>query len=140
VIETVDNAHQKAGAIDQVLDDLLPRLSDSDAVLVMDADKSLSPGFRSAAARRLRYPEADGARVGGVGGIFFGCFPVAGLIGHLQDNEYVRYAREIGRRGDGRTSSPAPRHCFRFGRCATSSAPAPAASSRRERASMTSRR
>jgi poly-beta-1,6-N-acetyl-D-glucosamine synthase len=99
VIETVGNAHQKAGAIDQVLDDLLPRLSDSDAVLVMDADTSLSPGFISAAARRLRYPEADGARVGGVGGIFFGCFPVAGLIGHLQNNEYVRYAREIGRRG-----------------------------------------
>jgi cellulose synthase/poly-beta-1,6-N-acetylglucosamine synthase-like glycosyltransferase len=98
VVETRGNLHQKAGAIDQVLDDLLPRLSDNDAVLVMDADTSLSPGFISEAARRLREPEREGARVGGVGGIFFGCFPVEGLIGHVQNNEYVRYARDIGRR------------------------------------------
>ena len=98
VIETTGNLHQKAGAINQVLDDLLPRSSDNDAVLVMDADTSLSPGFISAAARRLREPEGDGARVGGVGGIFFGCFPVEGLIGHVQNNEYIRYARDIGRR------------------------------------------
>lgn len=80
-----------------MLDRLLPRLSDNDAVLMMDADTSLSPTFISEAARRLREPEGDGARVGGVGGIFFGCYPVEGLIGHLQNNEYVRYAREIGR-------------------------------------------
>ena len=98
VIETTGNLHQKAGAINQVLDDLLPRLSNNDAVLMMDADTSLSPGFISEAALRLREPEGDEARVGAVGGIFFGCFPVEGLIGHLQDNEYVRYAREIGRR------------------------------------------
>jgi len=98
VVETAGNLHQKAGAIDQVLDELLPRLSDNDAVLMMDADTSLSPGFISAAALRLREPEGDSERVGAVGGIFFGCFPVEGLIGHLQDNEYVRYAREIGRR------------------------------------------
>jgi cellulose synthase/poly-beta-1,6-N-acetylglucosamine synthase-like glycosyltransferase len=98
VVETTGNLHQKAGAINQVLDDLLPRLSDNDAVLMMDADTSLSPGFISEAARRLRKPEGNGARVGGVGGIFFGCFPVEGFIGHLQNNEYVRYARDIGRR------------------------------------------
>jgi biofilm PGA synthesis N-glycosyltransferase PgaC len=98
VMETTGNTQQKAGAIDQALDDLLPRSSDNDAVLMMDADTSLSPGFISAAAERLREPEGRGARVGGVGGIFFGCFPVEGLIGHLQNNEYVRYAREIGRR------------------------------------------
>jgi poly-beta-1,6-N-acetyl-D-glucosamine synthase len=42
VVETAGNLHQKAGAIDQVLDELLPRLSDNDAVLMMDADTSLS--------------------------------------------------------------------------------------------------
>jgi biofilm PGA synthesis N-glycosyltransferase PgaC len=98
VIETTGNLHGKAGAIDQVLDDLLPRLSDNDAVLMMDADTSLSPDFISEAALRLREPEGLRTRVGGVGGIFFGCFPVEGLIGHLQNNEYIRYAREIGRR------------------------------------------
>lgn len=97
VMETTDNLHKKAGAIDQVLEDLLPRLSDNDAVLVMDADTSLSPTFIADAAGRLREPEGDGPRVGGVGGIFFGCFPVQGMIGHLQNNEYIRYAREIGR-------------------------------------------
>jgi cellulose synthase/poly-beta-1,6-N-acetylglucosamine synthase-like glycosyltransferase len=60
VIETTNNLHQKAGAIDQVLNDLLPRLSDNDAVLMMDADTSLSPGFISEGARRLREPEGDG--------------------------------------------------------------------------------
>jgi cellulose synthase/poly-beta-1,6-N-acetylglucosamine synthase-like glycosyltransferase len=98
VIETTGNSHRKAGAINQALDDLLPRLSDNDAVLMMDADTSLSPYFLSEAALRLRQPEGDAARVGAAGGIFFGCFPVKGLIGHLQNNEYVRYAREIGRR------------------------------------------
>lgn len=98
VIETAGNLHQKAGALDQVLDDLLPRSSENDAVLIMDADTSLSPTFISEAAQRLREPEGDGARVGGVGGIFFGCFPVKGLLGQLQENEYVRYAREVGRR------------------------------------------
>jgi cellulose synthase/poly-beta-1,6-N-acetylglucosamine synthase-like glycosyltransferase len=97
VIETTGNLHQKAGALNLVLDRLLPRLSANDAILMMDADTSLPPHFISAAARRLREPEGDQPRVGGVGGIFFGCFPVKGLTGHLQNNEYVRYAREIGR-------------------------------------------
>jgi glycosyltransferase involved in cell wall biosynthesis len=47
VIETTGNLHKKAGAINQVLDDLLSRLSNNDAVLMMDADTSLSPGFIS---------------------------------------------------------------------------------------------
>jgi biofilm PGA synthesis N-glycosyltransferase PgaC len=98
VTETTGNVHQKAGAVNHGLDDLLPRLSDNDAVLMMDADTSLSPAFISEATRKLREPEGGEARVGGVGGIFFGCYPVEGLIGHLQNNEYVRYARDIGRR------------------------------------------
>ncbi len=64
---------------------------------MMDADTSLSPGFIAEAARALRKPEGDGSRVGGVGGIFLG-YPLKGFLAHLQNNEYVRYAREIGRR------------------------------------------
>jgi cellulose synthase/poly-beta-1,6-N-acetylglucosamine synthase-like glycosyltransferase len=97
VIETVDNTQAKAGALNQVLNDLLPRLSDDDAVLIMDADTILTTVFLSHAARRLRQPEPDGALVGGVGGIFFG-YPLKGFLFHLQNNEYVKYAREIGRR------------------------------------------
>ena len=98
VTETAGNVHQKAGALNQALDDLLPRLTDDDAVLMMDADTSLSPTFISDATQKLREPEGGEPRVGGVGGIFFGCYPVEGPLGHLQDNEYIRYAREIGRR------------------------------------------
>ena len=94
---TIDNRDKKAGALDQVLAYLLPRLSDNDAVLIMDADTSLSPVFISEATRRLREAESDGARVGGVGGIFLG-YPLKGFLAYIQDNEYVRYAREIGRR------------------------------------------
>lgn len=97
VVATVANLEKKAGALNQVLEGLLPRLTDNDAVLIMDADGSLSPAFLAVAARRLREPEGPGARVGGVGGIFLG-YPVAGILGNLQDNEYIRYAREIGRR------------------------------------------
>jgi poly-beta-1,6-N-acetyl-D-glucosamine synthase len=98
VIETINNVDQKAGALNQALDQILPRLSDNDAVLMMDADTSLSPGFIAAAATRLREPEEHKPRVGGVGAIFFGNLPLQGLIDHLQNNEYIRYAREIGRR------------------------------------------
>jgi len=97
VIETINNADEKAGALDQALDQILPRLSDNDAVLMMDADTSLSPGFLAAAAARLREPEARKRRVGGVGAVFFGYLPVQGLIDHLQNNEYIRYAHEIAR-------------------------------------------
>ncbi|MDJ0392415.1 glycosyltransferase family 2 protein [Rhodococcus sp. G-MC3] len=94
---TVANLDKKAGALNQVLEHVLPRLTDNDAVLIMDADGSLSPAFLAVAAHRLREPGGDDARVGGVGGIFLG-YPVAGILGHLQDNEYIRYAKEIGRR------------------------------------------
>jgi poly-beta-1,6-N-acetyl-D-glucosamine synthase len=35
--------------------------------------------------------------VGAVGGVFLG-YPLRGFLAHLQNNEYVRYAREIARR------------------------------------------
>src|SRR5665213_2009865 len=97
VRETIDNRDRKAGAQNQFLAYALPRLSDDDAVLMMDADSSLSPTFLSDAAERLREPSRDGRPIGGVGGIFFG-YPLKGLVANLQNNEYVRYAGEIGRR------------------------------------------
>lgn len=96
-VETVGNTQDKAGALNQVLDRLLPQLGDDDAVMVMDSDTSLSPQFIAEAARRLRHQEPDQSPIGGVGAIFFG-YPLRGLVCHLQNNEYVRYARELHRR------------------------------------------
>jgi cellulose synthase/poly-beta-1,6-N-acetylglucosamine synthase-like glycosyltransferase len=90
VFETVDNPHKKAGALNQVLELLLPLLIDEDAVLVMDADSILAPAFVSTAKRHLR----DG--VGGVGGVFTGRAG-GGFVGMLQRNEYARYARDVAR-------------------------------------------
>jgi cellulose synthase/poly-beta-1,6-N-acetylglucosamine synthase-like glycosyltransferase len=90
VYETVDNAHKKAGALNQALDLLLPELRADDSVLVMDADSILAPGFVSEARRRLK----DG--VGGVGGVFTGRAG-GGFVGMLQRNEYARYARDVAR-------------------------------------------
>lgn len=90
VFETVGNVHKKAGALNQVLDLLLPELHDGDSVLVMDADSRLAPTFLAEAMRRLR----DG--VGGVGGVFTGRSG-GGFVGMLQRNEYARYARDVAR-------------------------------------------
>jgi cellulose synthase/poly-beta-1,6-N-acetylglucosamine synthase-like glycosyltransferase len=90
VFETTGNLHKKAGALNQVLDLILPVLHDEDAVLVMDADSRLAPTFLVEAMRRLR----DGA--GGVGGVFTGR-PGGGFVGMLQRNEYARYARDVAR-------------------------------------------
>ena len=101
VVETVLNTHKKAGALNQALAMVLPRLQDDDCVLVMDADSLLDPGFLEAACRYLRddtlRPDARGSRgLGGVGGTFRGG-PGAGLLGAFQRNEYVRYARDVRR-------------------------------------------
>jgi cellulose synthase/poly-beta-1,6-N-acetylglucosamine synthase-like glycosyltransferase len=97
VVESIANTQAKAGALNQVLVQLLPRLSDDDAILVMDSDTSLSPEFIARAARRLQERDPASPPLGGVGAVFFG-YPLRGLVCHLQDNEYVRYARELHRR------------------------------------------
>jgi cellulose synthase/poly-beta-1,6-N-acetylglucosamine synthase-like glycosyltransferase len=61
----------------------------------MDADSMLVDRFVETACDRLRTDPSAGA----VGGVFHGEHG-AGLVGALQRNEYARYAREIGRRGD----------------------------------------
>ncbi len=94
---TLDNDEKKAGALNQMLSHLLPRLDPQDAVLVMDADSTISADFLEVAEQKLREPHGRRRPVGGVGGIFHGD-PVSGLIERLQENEYLRYTEEIGRR------------------------------------------
>ncbi|MER7046517.1 glycosyltransferase [Streptomyces jumonjinensis] len=92
VLESRDNPHKKAGALNQALERLLPGLDGTDLVLVQDADTVLSPAFLASAI------EAMDRTVGAVGGIFYG-ERGGGLLGALQRIEFHRYAREIARRG-----------------------------------------
>ncbi|MDM7854969.1 glycosyltransferase family 2 protein [Cellulomonas alba] len=93
VLITRGNTGRKAGALNQALAELLPSAREEDAILVMDADTVLAPDFLAVAESRL---EAD-PDLQAVGGVFMGD-PGAGLVGQLQRNEYVRYARTIARR------------------------------------------
>ena len=43
VYETVDNSHKKAGALNQVLEQMLVPMNPSDGVLIMDADTVMAP-------------------------------------------------------------------------------------------------
>ncbi|MFE9424036.1 glycosyltransferase [Kitasatospora sp. NPDC006697] len=91
VVESRDNRHRKAGALNQALGPLLAELAPDDLVLVQDADTTLWPGFLASAVAAMD------ETVGAVGGIFYG-EPGGGLLGLLQRIEYHRYAREIARR------------------------------------------
>jgi cellulose synthase/poly-beta-1,6-N-acetylglucosamine synthase-like glycosyltransferase len=105
VVATVGNCDRKAGALNFVLNRILTHLDADDAVLLMDADTELDDNFVAVAARHLWAEKGDGeAPVGGVGGIFVGSRHLTdpegrwSLVRHLQHNEYVRYARHVGRR------------------------------------------
>ncbi|MEJ7833865.1 MAG: glycosyltransferase family 2 protein [Nocardioides sp.] len=93
VIESVNNVHKKAGALNQALRLILPGQADNDLVMVMDADTTLDPGFLEAAVRRMTGDRALMA----IGGLFYG-EDGNGLLGQFQRNEYIRYARELRRR------------------------------------------
>ncbi|MDQ0754265.1 glycosyltransferase family 2 protein [Arthrobacter sp. B3I4] len=93
VIESVNNTQKKAGALNQVLKQLLPGLGDNDVVMVMDADTRLDDGFLAGAVDRFVSDRALMA----VGGLFYG-EAGHGLIGQFQRNEYLRYSRQISRR------------------------------------------
>ena len=96
VLATVGNKRKKAGALNQALGGVLPRLRDADVVLVVDADTTLSPGFTEAALREIE------AGAGACGGVFYG-EPGGWLMGIFQRAEYSRYARQLRRnRGDAR--------------------------------------
>lgn len=91
IVGTRGNKHKKAGALNQVLDRLLPILGPEDAVMVMDADSALDRGFIRHGLEYL----ADG-RYAAVGGTFTGK-PGGGAVGMFQRNEYARYARDVRR-------------------------------------------
>jgi poly-beta-1,6-N-acetyl-D-glucosamine synthase len=94
VIATAGNQDKKAGALNQALSWVLPTLSPDDFVLTMDADSALSPDWLATAVDLLSRDK----RVGAVCGSFYG-EPGCGIIGQIQRNEYVRYARTVQRRG-----------------------------------------
>ncbi|GAB4009372.1 glycosyltransferase family 2 protein [Nocardioides ultimimeridianus] len=93
VVETVGNDRKKAGALNQVLAQVLPHQGDNDLVMVMDADTVLDQGFLDSAARRMT---ADRGLMA-VGALFYG-EEGCGLLGQFQRNEYTRYGRDLKRR------------------------------------------
>lgn len=93
VFESVANVHKKAGALNQVLRQLLAQQGDNDVVMVVDADTRLDPGFLEEAVARFTSDRALMA----VGGLFYG-EDGAGVLGQFQRNEYSRYSRDIRRR------------------------------------------
>jgi cellulose synthase/poly-beta-1,6-N-acetylglucosamine synthase-like glycosyltransferase len=91
VFETVGNTSMKAGALNQALATLT--FDSADLVLVMDADTTLAPKFLQIAVERL---DVD-AGLAAVGGVFTGV--PSNLVGRLQANEWLRYARQLKRTG-----------------------------------------
>lgn len=89
VMETVGNTDKKAGALNQALDSILLRLEYNDIILIQDADSILDSTFIENA-----FPYAKSRRYGAVGGVFRG-EGGNGFVGHLQRNEYARYARDV---------------------------------------------
>ena len=92
VIGTVANVDKKAGALNFALGGLLPEAGPEDLFLIQDADSQLSRDFIERAVSHL---QAD-SRLGAVGGVFRGGAG-GGFVGHLQRNEYARYARDVKR-------------------------------------------
>lgn len=99
VIQTHDNKEMKAGALNSVLDQILPMLDETDSILVMDADTILSSNFIRSAMHVLFAPLKEGQKsVAGVGGIFLPLKEKWSLAAQLQTNEYIRYQRRLSRR------------------------------------------
>jgi cellulose synthase/poly-beta-1,6-N-acetylglucosamine synthase-like glycosyltransferase len=92
VFHTQDNAHKKAGGLNQAITWVLPHLADRDLILVQDADTVLNPWFVETAIGTFN------RKVGAVGGVFYG-EEGGGLLGLLQRMEFHRYAWEIDRTG-----------------------------------------
>ncbi len=91
--ETHNNTQKKAGALNQALRQLADGLGNNDIVMVLDADTVLDPHFIETAVHRFENDRGLSA----VGGVFYG-EPGHGILGQLQRNEYVRYARLLRRR------------------------------------------
>lgn len=87
------NKQKKAGALNLTLNFVMRYLRNNDAVLIMDADTTLSKTFIETALGRLN------ENVGGVGGAFIGRDSNS-TIGTLQRMEYYRYRKDIIRNGE----------------------------------------
>lgn len=92
VLRTEGNADKKAGALNFALSGLLPDAAPEDMILIQDADSQLSHDFIERAVAHLQRD----SRLGAVGGVFRGGHG-GGFVGHLQRNEYARYARDVKR-------------------------------------------
>ncbi|MBN0043002.1 glycosyltransferase family 2 protein [Streptomyces actuosus] len=91
VRHSVGNRYKKAGNLNGALAELLPSLSEGDAILVQDADTYLDPRFIEVAlAKLLEGHGAAGGNFRGRGG--------GGLCGAFQRNEFARYARDTARK------------------------------------------
>lgn len=88
VYKTYNNKYKKAGALNQYLADILPRLEPTDYILVVDADTILS---REYVQKSLEYAQ-DG--FSGVGGVFEGKTG-HGFLGWCQRNEFSRYKHDV---------------------------------------------
>jgi poly-beta-1,6-N-acetyl-D-glucosamine synthase len=93
VMVTVGNTARKAGALNQALGRVLPRLDRRDLVLLMDADSQLCRDWVRCAADALRRDR----RLGGVCGTYTG-ETTPGVLGQLQRNEFIRATRLVPRR------------------------------------------
>ena len=93
VFESVNNLNKKAGALNQILNVLLPNLGENETVMIMDADTVLRQGFLKSAVKHFEEDRGLSA----IGGLFYGEHR-SGLFAQIQKNEYTRYSREINRR------------------------------------------
>ena len=84
---TTDPEHGRAGALNDVLDLLLPQLRDDDAVLIMDAESF--PGAQFVAEARRRLTEG----VGGAG-VFIG-LEGGGFVELFQGSDYGPFVRDL---------------------------------------------
>ncbi len=96
VVETSDNGDGKAGALNRLLDKIMPLLHDEDTILVMDADTMLTERFIESTIETLFGPTKKD--IAGVGGIFLADDAPWSMVRQLQSNEYVRYRRRLARR------------------------------------------
>jgi biofilm PGA synthesis N-glycosyltransferase PgaC len=93
VSHSLNNMGRKAGAMNQALDVLLPRLNDDDLVLCMDADTILHPELIANAQRHFQREPAFGAVSANQA-----VRPHRNLLELIQAMEYERTRRYIGRR------------------------------------------
>lgn len=99
VMHTLNNKSKKGGALNFALRKVLPLCGDKDLILIQDADSALDSDFVELAETRhnKRRHHAE-PPLGAIGGIFRGS-EGGGFVGHLQRNEYARYARDVKRLG-----------------------------------------